>query len=577
MRLPPGSILALALSGCVHFRPDSTGAVREVDFGRVSTHLSFENVSSPSEDDPTYRYRLQAYGLKRVGYEEEIEPQIRMTTAGWIIAGAAWATALGTGAYFQAEGIRKADSGLKTIGSSTLFVSDAILLGTLGFRFLAHGRKLKARWNFIDASERNVVDAVRPVPATPVELLLKTPSGEKRVRLSTGPDGVVEVPLPDLQPQLARNALTPAKLMLPGNKSAYTTFSIAPTLSAGPTLTLIKPNQEFSQVDEEVIELSGMVRDRARIKSLQVALNGGKVLAYAPKSNQREYTFNTAIQLDPGLNVVRVRAAGGTGSVEKIIHVERRTQPPQTHAVFIGISKYASLPSVGFATEDARSLRDMVIQQRLVGSANVSVITDEEATLERVRDLLGTELKQRTTPNDDVLVYFAGHGATEKDLSSPDGDGFSKYLAVHDTKPGSLYSTALPIEEIRTLFERIRAKNVLFILDTCYSGSGGRTISQATGELSDKFLSRLAGNKGRAVMSSAGPLEVAREDPKLKHGIYTWAFLQALEGKADANDDGLLTIQEIQEWVFTAVNERTNGRQNPTLKGRLDFSFKIER
>ena len=37
----------------------------------------------------------------------------------------------------------------------------------------------------------------------------------------------------------------------------------------------------------------------------------------------------------------------------------------------------------------------------------------------------------------------AGHGATEKDVMSPDGDGLEKYLLPYDANPEDLYATHL--------------------------------------------------------------------------------------------------------------------------------------
>lgn len=533
-------------------------------------------VSAPTAGDPVFRYKLQRYNLKRVGYEEEVEPRIQMTTAGWIVAGSAWALALGGGTYLLAEGTRNGKSDLKSWGSVALFASDAVLAGTLAFRLFGHGRKLKPRWVYIDHSDRNVVDSVSAATLAPVEVRLKAPSGEQAFPLSTDLEGVVEIPIRDLEPYLSAGKPTPAKLVYPHDDKTYTNFAVGTDVASGPALTLLKPNEEFVQVDDEVIEISALANDPVGLRHLVVLVNGKKQLDYEPKAAQREYAFNAAVKLNPGLNVLRVRAQGRTGSIERIVHVERSTSPPQVYAVFVGISQYASLPPVGFAAEDARALHELTTRKGLVGSANAFLLVNEDATLERVRELLGTELKQRATPNDDVVVYFAGHGATEKDPAAPDGDGFAKYIALHDTRPGSLYSTALPMEEIRTLFERIRARNVLFLLDTCYSGGGGRTISKSVGKLSDGFLNRLAEAKGRAVMSSAGPLEVAREDPKLKHGIYTFTLLEALDGKADLNDDRVLTVEELHTWISGRVRELTDGKQTPTLRGTLDLTLRLE-
>ena len=90
-----------------------------------------------------------------------------------------------------------------------------------------------------------------------------------------------------------------------------------------------------------------------------------------------------------------------------------------------------------------------------------------------------------------VIIFFAGHGATERDAVSADGDGLEKYLLPWETDPADLYSTAMPMREIAHIFGRIRSDRLIFIADSCYSGaSGGRTIS-VTGTratITDGFL-----------------------------------------------------------------------------------------
>jgi uncharacterized caspase-like protein len=99
-----------------------------------------------------------------------------------------------------------------------------------------------------------------------------------------------------------------------------------------------------------------------------------------------------------------------------------------------------------------------------------------------------------------VIIYFAGHGATEKDATSPDGDGLEKYLLPNDVDPNDLYATAIPMAEVTRIFTRIQSERLIFIADSSYSGaSGGRTIGRAgfRSNLSDAFLDRIAIGKGK--------------------------------------------------------------------------------
>jgi uncharacterized caspase-like protein len=156
---------------------------------------------------------------------------------------------------------------------------------------------------------------------------------------------------------------------------------------------------------------------------------------------------------------------------------------------------------------------------------------------------------------------------------SPDGDGLEKYLLPYNADPQDLYATALPMEEILRIFNRIRAERLVFIADSCYSGaSGGRTIS-LTGvraNISDAFLDRISRGKGRIILTASGANEVSCENDTLKHGIFTYFLLEGLRGKADADQDGVVTVDEAYAYVSKHVPQATGQEQHPVKKGTVE-------
>jgi uncharacterized caspase-like protein len=174
---------------------------------------------------------------------------------------------------------------------------------------------------------------------------------------------------------------------------------------------------------------------------------------------------------------------------------------------------------------------------------------------------------------DMVIIYFAGHGACEKDVMSPDGDGLEKYILPYDADPKDLYASALPMREISHIFNRIRSERLIFIADACYSGaSGGRTIS-LTGmraNISDAFLDRIASGKGRVILTASGANEVSGEDDRLKHGVFTYFLLEGLRGKADTDKDGIITVDEVYRYVSREVPRATGQEQHPVKKGIVE-------
>jgi uncharacterized caspase-like protein len=203
----------------------------------------------------------------------------------------------------------------------------------------------------------------------------------------------------------------------------------------------------------------------------------------------------------------------------------------------------------------------------------VVLLLDEEANLTRLRSALGVYLKNKASKEDMVIIYFAGHGATEREATSPDGDGLEKYLLPYDVDPKELYATAMPMEEISRLFSRIRSDRLVFIVDTCYSGaSGGRTISVADirAGISDGFLDRITGGKGKIILTASGANEVSAESDELQHGIFTHFLIKGLQGQADSDGDGLITVDEVYTYVSKQVPQATNQEQHPVKKGIVE-------
>jgi helicase len=182
-------------------------------------------------------------------------------------------------------------------------------------------------------------------------------------------------------------------------------------------------------------------------------------------------------------------------------------------------------------------------------------------------------LKNRASKDDMVIIYFAGHGATERDATSPDGDGLEKYLLPYDADPKELYATAMPMEEISRVFSRIRSERLVFIVDTCYSGaSGGRTISVSDirAGISDGFLDRITGGKGKIILTASGANEVSAENDELQHGVFTYFLIKGLQGLSDTDSDGLITVDEVYTYVSKQVPQATNQEQHPVKKGIVE-------
>ena len=347
-----------------------------------------------------------------------------------------------------------------------------------------------------------------------------------------------------------------------------------------PVILLVSP-RDGSETEAKAVQLSGLVQDDQGLEALEISINDEKLKTYAigvdPSSGQevtKRLEFQERIPLRKGENRIKINAVDGEGFfAEKVITVLSVEKKRNVWAVVIGVNSYPHVRQLKYAVNDAVAFSNHLVEYNQVPKENVVLLLDEEANLTRLRSALGIHMKNKASKEDMVIIYFAGHGATERDSTSPDGDGLEKYLLPYDVDPKELYATAMPMEEISRLFSRIRSDRLVFIVDTCYSGaSGGRTVSVADirAGISDGFLDRITGGKGKIILTASAANEVSAESDEMQHGIFTHFLIKGLQGEADSDGDGLITVDEVYTYVSKQVPQATNQEQHPVKKGIVE-------
>ena len=67
----------------------------------------------------------------------------------------------------------------------------------------------------------------------------------------------------------------------------------------------------------------------------------------------------------------------------------------------------------------------------------------------------------------------------------------------------------------------------------------------------------------------SGQNEVSQELPEFGHRVFTYYLLEGLRGKADLDNNGTVTINEVMTYVEVQVKRKTKGDQNPTRSQTL--------
>jgi uncharacterized caspase-like protein len=255
-------------------------------------------------------------------------------------------------------------------------------------------------------------------------------------------------------------------------------------------------------------------------------------------------------------------------------------------AVIIGISRYQDtrVPALRYASADAQAFYEWVIspQGGRYAPARVHLLIDQQATGNNIKSALFVWLKQ-ALEEDMVTIYFAGHGSPE----SPDSPD-NLFLLPYDTDYDNLSVTGFPMWDIETALKRfIQAKKVVVLTDACHAGGIGQTFDVARRGQRDiqvnpinSGLQNLAQmGDGVAVLNASDVNQFSQESERWGggHGVFTFFLVKGLNGAADYNGDGSITLGELIPFLSEQVRRETKNAQSPTVAGRFDPALTIAR
>jgi hypothetical protein len=368
----------------------------------------------------------------------------------------------------------------------------------------------------------------------------------------------------------------------------------APPAAPVPLTIVVRHPADGSLVQDAQTVVAAVVTSGRGVGSVTVSLNGIEVARQAERTPQPSIVVTAPVTLREGNNTIVLTARESDGTVRQEVRTvtlerERSAARPapaapstrESWAVIIGVGRYENprIPSLRYAVADADAVYNVLIASGYKKD-NVLLLTDRaerKPTLRNIKYALGTFLARSAGKDDTVIVYFAGHGAPEVDPRGLERDGLAKYLIPSDADPDDLFSTALPMDDLQTIFDRIEAERVVAFLDSCYSGAaGGRTFAAKKTRavnVDDLFLERLTRSKGRVIITAARPSEVSIELPDLGHGVFTYYLTEGLKGAGDLNGDGIVSLQELYEYVQQQVVQKSRavgGNQHPLMKGELE-------
>lgn len=234
---------------------------------------------------------------------------------------------------------------------------------------------------------------------------------------------------------------------------------------------------------------------------------------------------------------------------------------PSLHLLAIGITNYRDRSlQLAYADKDAEALSKS-LKQRGVGlykNIYVTPLLNEQATTEGIEQAF-KQIATQVEANDVFALYLAGHG-----MARHGEYYFVPREAVYENSE-AIAEASISKEELNVLLKQIPTSKSLLILDSCSSGlfaatlAGDNQLAALSRGMEEKTaIDRLMRATGRTVLAATTDRAQALEGHE-GHGVFTWALLEGLKGRADRKGDGegTITLDELSDFVRDEVPEIT--------------------
>jgi len=228
-------------------------------------------------------------------------------------------------------------------------------------------------------------------------------------------------------------------------------------------------------------------------------------------------------------------------AVEVVVHNKTKGQSDfgNYYALLIYVEDYTYINKLGTPKQDVEAI-SKILKNRY--GFHIKIIANPKNRDDLLLPL-DREVK-KMTDKDNLLIYYAGHGSKK-----------GMWL-LKDAKLNSRVGEISIEEAVNNTLKLTRAKHVVVISDSCYSGLILR--SPTTRSRESKNYCQLNKQKSRTALTSGGLHPVSDTDPNSpNNSVFTNGFLHALEN----NKKPLFTLQEKFAEISKYVRE--NAEQIP--------------
>jgi len=255
--------------------------------------------------------------------------------------------------------------------------------------------------------------------------------------------------------------------------------------------------------------------------------------------------FQAEVFLRPGENTVTVEAfdtyknkASETFSMTRASAIPEEPKAREDsfdiegryYAFIIGINKYKHLSGLRTAVNDAEEVKNVLKEN--YGFETLSLL-DSDATRNNILRKIN-ELRERLSPSDKLLIYYAGHGYFDESTKKA-------YWLPADAEKNDDTNWIMS-DSITSNLKRIAAKHILIVSDSCYSGTLTRAaqVDLYSNKTRLSYIEKLLKKDTRVLIASGGN-EPVSDSGGGANSVFAKAFIKALK----ETDRPVFTAEEI--------------------------------
>jgi hypothetical protein len=237
-----------------------------------------------------------------------------------------------------------------------------------------------------------------------------------------------------------------------------------------------------------------------------------------------------------------------------------------SYAIVIGIEQYRQkLPSANFATHDAQTMKEYLTKVLGFPEENVIMLLNDHASHVDMVKYFEKWLPNNFEQGGRLFVYYSGHGA-------PNPKTGDAYLVPYDGDPSFIDETGYSLKRMYAALDKLPAREVIVVLDSCFSGAGGRSVlAEGARPLVMNLQQAVIASKNITILAASSGEQISSTYQDKGHGLFTYFLLKGIKNEGVTRPDGSLKIDDLYGYLKPQVEriarKQYNNEQTPQLVG----------